>query len=176
MWRVGVARKGIRLSEVFATKQEARDSAAAKEAEIGTQGTAKRATFAAMLDRYAREVSQSKRGHRWEIYRLEALKKDPLASLYIGALRPKHFADFRDRRPREVKPGTVNREMILMSHVLTIGMRAGEIFGLTKNRVSGSVAHLPRTKNGEKRDVDILEGLGDRDPLFGLTSAQIDAS
>lgn len=33
------------------------------------------------------------------------------------------------------------------------GMRSGEILSLTPERITGSVAHLPRTKNDSKRDV-----------------------
>ena len=35
------------------------------------------------------------------------------------------------------------------------GMRSGEILSLTPKRVSGAVAHLPRTKNDSKRDVPL---------------------
>lgn len=35
------------------------------------------------------------------------------------------------------------------------GMRSGEILSLTPERISGSVAHLPRTKNDSKRDVPL---------------------
>ena len=68
---------------------------------------------------------------------------------------------------------------------LETAMRAGEICGLTWDKISGKVANLPRTKNGSKRQVplsrkavEILATLprGDDDsPCFGLTSAQLDA-
>lgn len=35
------------------------------------------------------------------------------------------------------------------------GMRSGEILSLTPTRITGSVAHLPRTKNDSKRDVPL---------------------
>lgn len=35
------------------------------------------------------------------------------------------------------------------------GMRSGEILSLTPERITGSVAHLPRTKNDSKRDVPL---------------------
>lgn len=61
-------------------------------------------------------------------------------------------------------------------------MRAGEIVGLRWSDISGNVAHLPRTKNGTARDVPLstaalalLEALPRADPVFGLTSAQLDA-
>ena len=62
-------------------------------------------------------------------------------------------------------------------------MRAGEIVGLTWENVdlSSRVAHLPMTKNGTARDVPLsgeairlLEALPRMDPVFGLTSQQLD--
>lgn len=63
-------------------------------------------------------------------------------------------------------------------------MRAGEICGLTWDRVdlSERVAHLVKTKNGRPRDVPLsteavrlIEALPHADPVFGLSSRQLDA-
>lgn len=64
-------------------------------------------------------------------------------------------------------------------------MRAGEICSLTWQHASADVAHLPRTKNGAKRDVPLspraaellsLLPKGKPDDLcFGLTAASLDA-
>ncbi len=63
-------------------------------------------------------------------------------------------------------------------------MRAGEIVGLTWDWIDAAtrVAHLPLTKNGTSRDVPLssaamalLEALPRMDPVFGLTSQQLDA-
>jgi integrase len=71
------------------------------------------------------------------------------------------------------------------SFAIETAMRAGEICGLTWGDVTGSVAHLPMTKNGRKRDVPLsaraLEILGQLprggpcDPCFGVTAASLDA-
>lgn len=62
-------------------------------------------------------------------------------------------------------------------------MRAGEIVGLRWDRIDleSRVAHLPMTKNGSRRDVplssaaiELLLALPRRDPVFGLTSQQLD--
>jgi integrase len=63
-------------------------------------------------------------------------------------------------------------------------MRAGEIVGLTRDNLDldNKVAHLPMTKNGHARDVplssaavDLIAQLPpDLDPVFGLTSRQLD--
>lgn len=63
-------------------------------------------------------------------------------------------------------------------------MREGEIAGLTKGSITGRVAHLDKTKNGDERDIPLsstaraiiarLPEPGDG-PLFGLKASSIDA-
>jgi len=74
---------------------------------------------------------------------------------------------------------------VAMLFAIETAMRAGEICGLTENDVSGRSAMLQKTKNGtrravalSKRAVDLLELLptvAAGEPLFGLTSASLDA-
>lgn len=63
-------------------------------------------------------------------------------------------------------------------------MRAGEVVGLTADSVDlgRRVAHLAMTKNGRARDVPLsleavrlVEALPEFDPLFGLTSSQLES-
>ena len=246
-WRAFVARSGVRKSKVFATKREAQDWAAREEYKIlHADKVAEAMPLGDLFDRYAREVSPSKRGARWEQIRLERLGRDRLATVRLGDLSEAHIADWRDRRLREVAPGSVRRELVLISAVLNLAwrewrvidrnparrvkrpteppprdrlpttdemermayvagddlsqaqarayhafrfacataMRAGEIVGLTWDRIdlTARVAHLPLTKNGSARDVPmtreavaLLEALPRSDPVFGLSSQQLDA-
>lgn len=241
-WQAQVARRGIRRSASFRTKSEARDWGARQEYLIDQgEGAGSKAKLSDIFDRYAREVSPSKRGARWEMIRLEKLARDRIGDRRLCDLGPEDFADWRDRRLREVQPSSVRREMVLMSAVMTrcrkewrlidvnpladvqkpanarprerrvtddeiaqleavahgplskrvvlafrfavaTAMRAGEICGLRRQDITGSVAHLPMTKNGEARDVPlssealaILDGLSG-DPVFGLTPRQLDAT
>ena len=245
-WRAEIARQGVRKSRVFDTKTAAKEWAAREEYlilnadEVKAQGTLGEA-----MERYARERSPDKRGARWEIVRLEKLRRDPLAKVRMGDLTSTDIADWRDRRRKEVAPVTVIRELQLISSVLTVcvkewrlithnpasdvrrpvrpqprdrlptddelkrlaisagddlttatarafhafrfacetAMRAGEIIGLTWDRIDRKslVAHLPMTKNGTSRDVPLstaalalLDDLPKLDPVFGLTSQQLD--
>lgn len=246
-WRAQVYRNGIRRSKVFPSKRAAQDWASRQEYLIeNSDAIASAQPFADVLLRYAREVSPTKRGMRWEILRLEAMSRGRLGKIPIGQLTAADFADWRDRRLREVAAGTVRREMVLISAVLSqarrewglisvspmadvrkpssppprdrlptaeemerlahaagddltnatarayhaflfaceTAMRAGEIVGLTAARVDlgARVAHLERTKNGRSRTVPLsteavmlLEALPPCDPIFGLTSRQLDA-
>jgi integrase len=246
-WRAQVARRGVRKSKVFATKQEAKDWAARTEREIvDGERIAGRMKLTDALDRYAREVSPRKRGERWEVIRLAALGRDMIGAIPMGDLTAQDMANWRDRRLRQVGPGSVRREMALLGGVFRVArdewgaiarsplqgvrkppqpparerlptpdeierlrhvagedltkttarafyaflfsgetaMRAGEIVGLSWARIdlAARTARLPMTKNGTAREVPLssaavamLEALPRRDPVFGLTSPQLDA-
>jgi integrase len=246
-YRAAVARRGVRMTKVFPTKTEAKDWAARQEYLIlNAQAVASGQPFGDVLERYAREVSPAKRGARWEQIRIERFRLDDIAKINIGDLRAADFAAWREARLKQVSPGTVRREMVLLSAVLTVArkewglikespltdvrkpsstpprdrlvtddelqrlaisagadltnstarafhaflfaietaMRAGEVIGLTWAHVDleSRVCHLPMTKNGTARDVPLsteavrlLRALPHADPVFGLSSRQIDA-
>ena len=123
-WRAEVYRDGQRRSKVLPTKQAARDWAAQIEYQIQHRDKlASEQPLGDVLDRYAREVSPTKRGGRWEIVRLAKLGRDPLAKIRLCDLRAQDIADWRDRRLNLVSAGSVRREMVLMSAVLTMCRR-----------------------------------------------------
>ncbi|MDP5216743.1 site-specific integrase [Ruegeria sp. 2205SS24-7] len=245
-YRAEVARKGVRKSKVFATRRDAKEWATRVEYEIlNGEKIASKLQLGEVFGRYAREVSPSKRGARWETIRLEMLGRDSIAKIQLEDLSTQDFADWRDRRLKEVAPASVIRELQLMSSVLNTArrewglikhnfisdvskpkkppprdrlptqqevealrhcagedlskatarafhaflfametaMRAGEIAGLERDcvDVERRVAHLKHTKNGRPRDVPLsseairlLQQLPDADPVFGLSSRQLD--
>lgn len=245
-WRALVNLQGTRKSKVFPTKRQAQEWAARLEFTItNAEIVAAETKLREVLDRYAREVSPKKRGHRWEVVRLEKIGRDRIADISLGELSAKDFADWRDRRLTEVAPGTVAREMTLLGSVMTTArreweliaknplsdvskprapaprdrlptegeiermalvagddlsyvqarafhaflfacetaMRAGEIVGLTWDRLDldRRVARLEKTKNGRPREVplssraiELIKQLPENDPVFGLTSRQLD--
>ena len=215
-WRVEIAIKGIRRSATRKSKSEAIAWAHQQEAEIlaGDRGEIPNKTFSDALDRYADTVSAHKKGSRWELVRINLIKRDRIASVRLKDLDATHVSDWRDRRLVDVSGASVNREKNLLSHVCTIavkewkwlkvnpflgvrmppkgkprtrlmtdderkklgeaatteiykevlriadfavetGMRASEICNLKS--VSGRVAILPDTKNGEMREVPLSE-------------------
>lgn len=123
-WRAEIARKGVRTSKVFNSKQAAKDWAARQEYLIlNEKPKAETTLFGDALDRYAREVSTTKRGARWEMLRIERFQKDTIAQKAMAELAPSDFATWRDARVKEVSPSTVNREMTLLSAVLTVARK-----------------------------------------------------
>ncbi len=123
-WRVEVEKLGIRDSETFDTKAEANNWGAAREAEIMAmkRGKHPRKTFADALTRYAEEVSEGKKGARFELLRIEALKRDfpALAKMQLAELTTPDLAAWRDARLKKVTAGSVQRDINLLSHVFTI--------------------------------------------------------
>lgn len=76
-------------------------------------------TMGDAFTRYMAEVSPTKQGQRWEVVRLTALQSDPLSAVPLLKLSAVHLAQWRDRRLLQVSPATVNRELNLLSAVLT---------------------------------------------------------
>lgn len=245
-YRAEVARNGVRKSKVFPTKQAAKDWAARVEYEVlNGDKIAAKLPLGELFQRYVIEVSPAKRGHRWEVVRLEKLGRDEIAKIRLEDLSAKDFATWRDRRLTEVAPASVIREMQLMSSVLNVArkewevisdnplsdvrkprkpqprdrlptqaeieaiqnsagsdlsnvtarafhaflfagetaMRAGEIVGMVWEHVDTEkrTVILPITKNGtsrrvplSSRAVELLEQLPKQDPVFGITSRQLD--
>lgn len=123
-WRAEIARQGVRTSKVFPTKQAAKDWAARQEYLILNEKPKSETTlFRDALEKYARNVSVHKKGARWEILRIDRFQKDSFAGIPMADLAPSDFASWRDARVREVSPSTVNREMTLLSAVLTVARK-----------------------------------------------------
>lgn len=122
-WQAMVVRQGVRTSKSFPTKAAAKDWAARQEYLILNGQMNRPGTVRELFDRYAREVSPSKRGARWEMIRLELLAKDALGAVSLRELSASDLAAWRDRRLRKVSPGTVRREMSLLSSVFSIARK-----------------------------------------------------
>jgi len=112
-WRAQIFVLGVRDSKCFRTKREAESWASARETSIRNQSNRPAG------EKHGEEVSPKKRGKRWEQIRIEALIDMPSfpASLPIGELTTTHFADWRDSRLKQVTPGTVLRELTVISSV-----------------------------------------------------------
>jgi integrase len=116
-WRARIMRGGVRESATFRTKQEAAAWALEREAEL-TGAKLPDKTLGAALARYRQDVTPQHRGHRWETLRLLALETDALASMPLARLAAADLSGWRDRRLRQVSPGSVAREMNILRAVL----------------------------------------------------------
>lgn len=135
-YRAEVFRKGIRRSKVFLTRAAAKEWAAREEYLIlNARVEAGSKPFRDILDRYAAEVSPGKRGERWEVLRLAKIGRDKIGDIALSDLRQADFADWRDRRLKDVSSGSVRREMILLSGVLSIARKEWGL--LSENPMEG---------------------------------------
>lgn len=116
-WRAQVYVAGVRDSDSFQTRQEAAQWALTREAELGGRKLPDKSLKDAMR-LYANKEAPKHRGCKWELVRLTALEKDVMAKRRLAGLSSDDLADWRDARLKQVKPGTVAREMNLLRSVL----------------------------------------------------------
>ncbi len=123
-WRARVRRKGITKTATFTTKARAELWAAQQELEIadGTAGMIPNKTFGDLLQRYAKDVSPTKGGERWEIVRINLFCRDEIASVNLRDFDVNHVAEWRDRRLKTVSGSSVRREWNLLSNACKIAI------------------------------------------------------
>lgn len=168
VWRAMIRRAGQSLARTFDTRADAEAWAVATEARVlagGATAPAVRApsgaTVADLFDRYAREVSPGKAGERWEVIRLRALA--PSFGMPAAQLDGPAVAQWRDTRLRTVSAATVNRELNLISAVITRAMREWRA-PLAANPIHA--IQRPRQPNARRRRVSdderaaIIKALG----------------
>jgi hypothetical protein len=125
-YRAQVFVKGQRDSKTFRTKREASSWAAIREVELREESAkpvAEKKTLLDAMRRYARDESPKKRGARWERIRLAAFESILPAHLSLAEVTPEMLAKWRDDRLKVVKPGSVIRDIGLLSAVLDIARR-----------------------------------------------------
>jgi integrase len=143
-WQAQVYIDGKRYARTFRTRVEAREWSIRLEYEKRVAPIEH--TFYEALERYKNEVAVYNKGARWDTIRIKKLKKDPLADVLLDDLKPPHIAEWRDRRLKEVKPSSVNRELNLISAVLS---RCAKEWGWMDDN---PVASVKRPRNPPPRD------------------------
>jgi integrase len=127
-WRVQLEIAGVRDSGTFPTKREAQDWSATRASELravkatGLNGKGK--TLQDAFRRFAEEEAPKRRGEDKEIIRLAAFQKLehglPLAKPF-ALVDDDDIRAWRDRRLKMTKPGSVLRDMTLLSAVFELG-------------------------------------------------------
>lgn len=123
-WRAQVKFKGRRVTKTFAIKVKAIAWAQEQERllEANAAGALPAKTVADALDKYRLEESPKKRGQRWEEVRLTKLKRElPFAGKQISAVTAADIAAWRDAQ--STSPGTIRREMVLLTSVLSVAVK-----------------------------------------------------
>lgn len=128
-WQVIVKRKGYpQQSKTFDLRKDAEKWARQQERQMDAgqwvdRTEAEQTTLTELLDRYAREISSTKRGKDAELYRIEQFKRSSIAKYSPAAVTSQQISAWRDARLGEVSSGTVLREMQLLSHLFSVAMR-----------------------------------------------------
>ena len=169
-WRFEVCVKGERDSGVFATKAEGQAWAAKRETELRAKksgGVIVGKTVQDAFDQYEIEVSRTKRGHRWEALRMSAMAECTIDGVRFGDIQltdltAAQIGRWRDDRlkgnaeRRAVAGSTVNRDLNLLSHVLSTARREWKWIEESPTK------DVRRPKDSPPRDRRILQDEIDR--------------
>lgn len=158
-WQARIQIKGhVPLSKTFINKVDAERWA--KQVEVDMQKgsytnlvLAERTTFAEIIDRYITEVLPTMRGGSADYIRLKALARRPIAELSMSSLTPQKIAQYRDERLKEIKPGTVIRELSYFSSIITFARKE---WGININNPIALVKK-PQSPQGRNRILDEAE-------------------
>ena len=115
-WRAQVYTNGVRDSKSLPTRQEAAQWALQREGELSGRKLPDKSLIDA-LRIYAKDVTPSHRGSRWEYVRLKSLEREKIGKRKVAGLAAEDWEKWRDDRLRQVKPGTVARELNLLRSV-----------------------------------------------------------
>jgi hypothetical protein len=135
-WQVRVRRKGQPLiCKSFNQKADAVAWAREQEIALDRGDLVQNKTLAPFLlgdaiERYKEEVSKVKRGHCSEAYRLDALKRHPIAAQDMRHILSQTIADYRDARLKQVSPASVRKELYLLSSIFKTAEREWGYEGL----------------------------------------------
>ncbi|PRP71022.1 hypothetical protein BUE93_08685 [Chromobacterium amazonense] len=126
-WRAKVRKGKICRSHTFKRKADAVAWATKLEAEIdaGRIGSVPDKSFGELLTRYAKEVSVTKRGARWEQLRIDLFIREypALCETRLPDIGPETFAAWRDERLKTVSQLTVRREWAILMHACNIAIK-----------------------------------------------------
>ena len=166
LWQAKVRKVGAKpISRTFATKLQAREWAAAQEADIARgewrdRKTARRMTIAQLLNNYEADVLPGKKSRNVAKYHVARLRED-LGHLALTSLTSAALAEWRDARLRCVASATVNRELSTLGGVLTWARKDLDL------PIEHVVSAIRRPSQGRARDRR-LEGDEERRLLAAL--------
>lgn len=153
-WQAIIKRKGYpTLSKSFDLRKDAEKWARQEERSLDTgmwqdRTEAQQTTLDDLLDRYAKEVSITKRGYKQDVLRTVVIRRSALAKYSPVAITGKMIADYRDTRLKSVSGSTVNRELALLSHLFTVAMRE---WGIALHSNPVSLVRKPANNNARDR-------------------------
>lgn len=164
-WRIQPKIRGNRVSGTFKTKKEAQQWAARQLSggqieQLHGPGHGK--TLGDMLSKYAEEKSPQKKGWRWELLRINNFHSALPVHLPANEVGTDSIAKWKDARLKVVKPGTVLREISLLSVIFEVARREWKwiaVNPLRDLRKPASPKHRERTITNTETRI-MLRSLG----------------
>lgn len=142
------------VTRTFSSRQDALAWATERE-QLLLQGLgtairdADQLTLYAALERYAMEVTPSKRGQQQELSRLRRWQQHPVAEQPLSRIRAADFARFRDTRQEQgAGANTIRLDLALVSHVFEV---ARKDWGLEALSNPVKAIRKPRLPRGRER-------------------------
>lgn len=164
-WRAMIRRRGHpSKSRTFDTKAQAERWARMVEREMDERGitAGKNITVQAMFDRFKEEVCPTRKGEKWETDRINKLVREcKWMQLRAEEILPEHIRSYRDERLKLVSPGSVKRELGLISGVFSHAIKEGWVTlqGNPVSLVKRPSDNKPRTQR--VTDAELLAIVGD---------------
>jgi len=156
-WRIELQVNGQKLSSYHDTRQAAANWATEQEVVNSAQGFIRGRTMDMLFDRYADEVVAGRKGERWDRVRIKNLSKRFGATAVMG-ITARQIELWRDERLQSVQPSSFNRELNLLSAILS---KAVKWRWLHENPVK----HVERPKDPPHRERIISDN--ERDMILG---------
>ncbi len=130
-YQVQVRRAGHpTVTRTFIAETDAKQFARSQETaidrgELLTSREARSVTFGACLERYLETKTPKKKGAAQEKYRVRQLQSHDIALQFMASVRGMHVAGYIDDREADgLKPSSILREVMLISHVFETARRA----------------------------------------------------
>jgi integrase len=120
-WRAEVRIKKFFASKIFDTQAQAKDWAHEIERMVkGHGGQLVSSTLGQAMQKYADEISPTKKGARWELVRLKKLQRDRLADFTLLSLQTQDIQDWIETQEATLSGASINRELNLIAAVLRV--------------------------------------------------------
>lgn len=162
-WLAEIRTKGVYKSKTFFSKIEAQSWAIGIERNLGKHShIASSYTLMDAIEKYQAEVSPTKKGARWEILRLNKLKRHKLADCKLSSITREDIQSWVDEQNKVLSPGSVRRELVLISSLLKVARVKWKWFeGEPIKDIDWPKAPQPRDRRISLDEIEkVLEALG----------------
>lgn len=170
-WLIQICVNRVRESKTLPNRADVVTWAARRELELKGGAASSTRMLHETMTKFADEVSPKRKGERWEIIRLEAIKRD-LHDKRLSQVTTEDIGAWRDKRLKTVSPGSVLRDMGLMSAVFEYAKELGwvEKNPIREARKPSAPAHRDRVLT--RREIRIiLRALGHTRRVRTMTQA-----